>query len=152
MTPTAKRTAQTARQGLSGLGWATNIVGVLLVAGALLQALFQGFGAAALVAFVVGVLLLFVGWMLLIGTEPSDPGGQTALQARSLKRGAGRLVSSLGLAIDAVGVVIFGLGIALATDVRLDLGSLVIMGIGLALLLVGTSAVVAGRRASRRAT
>ena len=105
---------------------------------------------ATLVALVVGVLLLLVGWALLTGTERSTQGAPSALQARSLIWG--RFVSSLGGAVDAVGAVIFGLGIAVATEVRLDLGSFAIMGIGLVFLLVGTSAVVAGRRTSRRAT
>jgi hypothetical protein len=143
-----------AKQAVSGLGWATYIIGLLLVTAALLQVLFQGFAPPVFASLCVGLLFLFAGRILAVGIGASSRGAETAgSDSHSIKLGAWQTLTSLGWIIDVVGLVVLWVGITVAITVRVsDAASLGIIGLGLLLLLVGTTAAIAGRRLARRAS
>jgi hypothetical protein len=138
-----KRSATSRRmQALSGVGWSAALLGLLLMAAALLDA------SAAL--FGVALFLVFVGRTLAIAAQGSSRTGKTlALGSRTMKRGIFQTLFGTGWVIGAVGCYVLSLGILFAVSLRFDAGALTIMGIGIALLIISVTAVLAGWRAHR---
>jgi hypothetical protein len=129
-------------QALSGVGWSAALLGLLLMAAALLDA------SAAL--FGVALFLVFVGRTLAIAAQGSSRTGKTlALGSRTMKRGIFQTLFGTGWVIGAVGCYVLSLGILFAVSLRFDAGALTIMGIGIALLIISVTDVLAGWRAHR---
>ena len=138
-----KKSATSKRmQALSGVGWTASLLGLLLMSAALLD-----FSAALLG---VALFLVFAGRTLCNATQGSSRRGRTfALGSRTMKRGIFQTLFGSGWLIGAMGLYVLSLGIVFAASIRMDLGALAVMGLGLLLLILGTAAVVVGRRALR---
>ncbi len=66
-----------------------------------------------------------------------------------MKRGIFQTLFGSGWVIGAMGLYVLSLGIVFAASTRVNLGTLAVMSLGLLLLILGTAAVVTGRRALR---
>ena len=111
-----KRSATSRRmQALSGVGWSATLLGLLLMAVALLDA------SAAL--FSVALFLVFAGRTLAIATQGSSRTGKTfALGSRTMERGMFQTLFGSGWVIGAVGCYVLSLGIVFAVSLRFDAG------------------------------
>src|SRR2546427_1455852 len=138
-----KRSATSKRmQALSGSGGSATLLGLLLMAVALLDA------SAAL--FSVALFLVFAGRTFAIATQGSSRTGKTfALGSRTMERGMFQTLFGSGWVIGAVGCYVLSLGIVFAVSLRFDAGTLAIIGIGIALLIIGVTSVIAGWRSYR---
>jgi NADH:ubiquinone oxidoreductase subunit 3 (subunit A) len=147
------RTKRGGMQALSGLGWALSIIGLLVLTIALVQAVFVALAAARLAEAGMGLLLLIAGHVLVIvGRRSSWDDRESAFASTSISREASRIIFTVSWIVNAVGLVILGLGVGLLVGVHLGTGALAVIGLGVTFLVVGVSGIVVARWWARRTT
>src|SRR5439155_14399537 len=120
----------------SGLAWAVQVLGVVLLAAGLLELAFDHFGVAPLGEVVLGMLLL-IGARVAIATHrsrgsnrrPSRTYGEVRIGALQSLAVTGWVVCMIGVLVIALGALVFALGQVAA--------GLAVTGVGVLLLLCG---------------
>jgi hypothetical protein len=130
----------------SGLGWAAELVGAVVLGIGILQAVLDHMGAQPVIAASVGMLLMMAGRLaIVVGRRDAVVSTTYVNPAGSIKKEALGVISVVGWILGAVGVLVLGLGIFVVTLGQAEAG-VGVVAVGVILVLASLSVVFGIRR------